>query len=448
MLYRKAEKIITEHLTGLSDKVLIVSGARQIGKSYLIRHVGQQVFKNFIEINLIEDSEHERIFEHVRSTEDFYLAVSSVAGDRMGDATDTLIFLDEIQQYPHLLTLLKFLREEGKYKYVASGSLLGLTLRQTTSVPIGSVYILQMYPLDFEEFLLANKVGEQVIDYVRLQFKHEKSLDEALHTRLLSLFKRYLLVGGMPDAVNTYLDTHNIVKVREVQRDIHQLYEIDASKYDDAHRLKIRRIYNLVPSYMENKKKRLIFSDIEEKKGGRSADYIDEIEYLISSGITLDVKAVTNPKFPLAESEQKNLIKLYLNDVGLLTYLLYRTNIAAVLEDRSSVNLGGVYESVVAMELAAHGQRLFYYDNRKAGEVDFLVDDFTNLSALPIEVKSGKDYTVHAAMSRLVSNEDYHIDKGYVLSNYREVSSKGSVTYMPVYYVMFITPHSPDALLF
>lgn len=438
MLYRKVEKSIYEHLAGDSDKVLVVTGARQIGKSFIIRHVGSRLFKNVVEINLIEDAEGAGIFRNVRTADDFYFALGIVAGGRLGDASDTLVFLDEIQQYPHLLTMLKFLRQEHRYRYVASGSLLGVTLRKTTSVPIGSIRILRMYPLDFEEFLIANGVGHEVITRVGQSFSRRESLDDAVHEKIMSLFKRYLLVGGMPDAVNVYLETRNIVKVREVQRDIHDLYAIDASKYDEEHRLKISRVYELVPSNMENKKKRLIYKDIENKKGKRADDYVEEVDYLVSSGIALEVKAISNPLFPLRESAQKNLLKLYLNDVGLLTAVLYRNNVNAVLNDENSVNLGSVYECVVATELVAHDNELFYYDNRMRGEVDYLIDDYNSLSVVPVEVKSGKDYKRHSAMSRLVSTTDYNIKGGYVLSNNRLVETDGKITYLPVYYVMFM----------
>lgn len=443
MLYRKVESTIYEHLASDSDKVLIVCGARQIGKSFIIRHVGNRLFKNFIEINLIEDFDGPKLFEKVRTTEDFYFALGIVAGEKLGSASDTLIFLDEIQKYPHLLTMLKFLREEARYKYVASGSLLGVTLKRSTSIPVGSVSILKMYPLDFEEFLIANGVGNDAIDAMRGRFIAGESLDEAVHERILSLFKRYLLVGGLPDAVNAYIETHNIVKVRDIQRDIHALYVLDAAQYDEEHHLKIERVYNLIPSNLENKKKRLVYKDIEDQKGRRASDYEDEIEYLISSGIALDVNAISNPSFPLAESMRKNLLKLYLNDVGLLTSVLYRNNVLAVLNDESGVNLGSVYECVVAAELAAHDNQLFYYDNRTHGEVDYLIDDYRTLSVVPLEVKSGKDYKRHSALSRFVATPDYKIKQGYVLSNNREVETDGKITYIPIYYCMFVTGNEP-----
>lgn len=444
MLYRKVQHIIYQHLSGNSDKVLVVSGARQIGKSFIIRYVGNQIFRNVVEINLIEDFDGPKIFENVRTTDDFYFALGIVAGAHLGDSNDTLIFLDEIQKYPHLLTMLKFLRQEGRYKYVASGSLLGVTLKRSTSIPIGSIVILKMYPLDFEEFLIANGIGKETIDSMRNLFQAKESLSEGVHEKILSLFKRYLLVGGLPDAVNAYLDTRNIVKVRAIQRDIHDLYIVDASQYDERHHLKIERIYNLVPSNLENKKKRIIYKDIEDKKGKRAEDYDEEMEYLISSGITLEVKAISNPIFPLAESEYKNLLKLYMNDVGLLTSLLFRNNVNAVLNDEASINLGSVYECVVATELAAHDNNLFYYDNRSRGEVDYLIDDFQSLSVVPIEVKSGKDYKRHSALSRFVSTPDYMIRQAYVLSNSRDVETDGKITYIPIYYTMFIAGNNMD----
>lgn len=444
MLYRKVQRIIYQHLSGNSDKVLVVSGARQIGKSFIIRYVGNQIFRNVVEINLIEDFDGPKIFENVRTTDDFYFALGIVAGAHLGDSSDTLIFLDEIQKYPHLLTMLKFLRQEGRYKYVASGSLLGVTLKRSTSIPIGSIVILKMYPLDFEEFLIANGIGKETIDSMRNLFQAKERLSEGVHEKILSLFKRYLLVGGLPDAVNAYLDTRNIVKVRAIQRDIHDLYIVDASQYDERHHLKIERIYNLVPSNLENKKKRIIYKDIEDKKGKRAEDYEEEMEYLISSGITLEVKAISNPIFPLAESEYKNLLKLYMNDVGLLTSLLFRNNVNAVLNDEASINLGSVYECVVATELAAHDNNLFYYDNRSRGEVDYLIDDFQSLSVVPIEVKSGKDYKRHSALSRFVSTPDYMIRQAYVLSNSRDVETDGKITYIPIYYIMFIAGNNMD----
>lgn len=437
MLYRKIESLIEEHLSSRTNKILLVDGARQVGKTYIIRHVGKKLFPGFIELNMVEDALGERLFANTRTVEDFYLQVSMLAGDKMKEKENTLIFIDEIQAYPHLLTLLKFLSQDGRFTFVASGSLLGVTLSQTTSIPMGSIRKVRMFPLDFEEFLYANGMSKITVSALRSKFEKLETLDEPLHNKMMDLFRKYLLVGGLPDAVNAYLAEKNIRTVRQIQEEIRDYYAADASKYDAERKLKIRRIYDLIPSNMESKKKRVVAQEIENKKGKRFSDYQDEFDYLISAGIALGVQAIATPVFPLIESSGKNLLKLYLNDVGILTGILYGNNIRAVLEDKKSVNLGAVYESVVASELVAHGYRLFYYDNRNKGEVDYLIDDYESLSAVPIEVKSGKGYTVHSALDHFVQNQDYHIQKAFVVSNERTVTQKGKITYIPIYYIMF-----------
>lgn len=446
MLKRKIQAYIEQYLKSNSNKMLVIDGARQIGKSFIIREVGSRLFPNFIEVNFAKDKNGPKVFAEANTVEKFYFQLSTIAGEKMREKANTLVFLDEIQAYPHMLTMVKFLKEDDRFTYIASGSQLGVTLRQTVSIPVGSLEIKHMYQLDFEEFLWANGFGETAISELRKRFENGESLDENLHVRMLDLFKRYLLIGGMPDAVNAYLDTRNIVAVRKIQEDIRHLYALDASQYDEEHKLKIMSVYNMVPSNMENKKKRLVYKSIEGSDK-RWKDYADEIDYLVGSGITLDVKAISSPSFPLVESASKNLIKLYLNDVGLLTDVLYQYNVSAVLNDELSVNLGSVYESVVASELRAHGHELFYYDNKAKGEVDYIVDDYESLSVLPIEVKSGKNYQIHHALNAFAANEDYKIKRGIVFSNEREVRSKGIITYLPIYYVMFLEYRVPERLL-
>ena len=440
MLYRKISADIEAHLRSGNDKILVIEGARQIGKSFIIREVGHRLYKNFIEINFAKDDETEGLFRDIHGMSEFYMTLSMVAGGKLGNKTDTLVFLDEIQHYPQYLTMLKFLREEARFTYIASGSMLGIALHNTVSIPVGSIIRKQMYQLDFEEWLIAEGWGKEALDHVRDCYNQKISLTEAQHENLLGEFKRYLLVGGMPDAVNTYLATHNIVRVREVQEAIRNLYKEDAAKYEkeSSKKLLVRRIYDMIVSQMENKKKRIVAKDIRDKKGDRFEWFAEEFEYLISSGIALDVHAISNPKYPLSESVHKNLLKLYLNDVGMLTGRLYEYNIAPVMKDERSINLGSVYESVVAQELKAHGHDLFYYDNAKKGEVDFLVNNVAGMTVLPIEVKSGKDFTSHKALDRFLSDKEYNIPSGIVLDNERKVYTKDNVTYMPIYFIMCI----------
>ena len=438
MLRRKIQQTLKEYFSTDRNKILIIDGARQVGKSYIVRHEGRAAFPNFVEINMIDDRDGSRVFADVKGTEDFYVRLSAVAGRRLGTKDNTLVFLDEIQAYPSMLTMLKFLCDEGRFTYVVSGSLLGVTMHKTLSIPGGRIQVEHMYPLDFEEFLWANGVGDELIESMRTKFKNGESHSDGLHRHMLELFKTFLLVGGLPQAVNTYLDSQNIYRVRKIHEEIFNLYKEDASQYSMQEKLQIRRIYDMIPSNMENRKKRLHFNDVEEKKGKAARDYEDDIEYLISAGVALEVRAIANPTFPLICSAKKNLLKLYLNDVGLLSYVLFRNNVTAIKDDQLSINLGSVYETVVATELLAHGHTLFYYDNKQKGEVDFLIDDYDSLTVLPIEVKSGKDYSTHRALDRFIANPDYRVQSALVLSNEGDSRTENATTYMPIYYIMFL----------
>ena len=446
MLYRKIASKIESFLKSEKKRMLVVSGARQVGKSYIIREVGMRLYSNFIEVNMEEDKQSNRLFENARTVEDFMIALSTIAGAKMKDSEKTLVFIDEIQAYSHLLTLAKFLVEDGRFTYIASGSQLGIALKTTQSIPIGSIELLSMYPLDFEEFLIANGVGELLINEMRRKFEAKEALNESLHMKVMDYFRKYLLVGGMPSAVNTYLSEHNMVSVRNIHRDISLLYKNDAAKYESEslRKLKIQRIYDMVPSNLEKVKKRIVAKDIELKKGKRMADYQDEFEYLISSGITLEVQAISKPSYPLVENSGKNLLKLYMSDIGLLTGILYHNDVLPIMNDKCGVNLGSVYENVVAQELKAHGFKLYYYDNKKNGEVDFLIDSVDLLSALPIEVKSGKDYYIHTALNNILKVDEYKITNGIVFSNEEKVYNNGNVIYMPIYYVMFLRSSAFD----
>ena len=449
MLYRKIAKTIEAHLTSKNDSIMLVYGARQVGKSFIIREVGKRLYKNFIEINMIEDFEGPSIFKNVTKVDDFLLRLSMIAGDKLGEHDDTLVFIDEIQQYPALITLLKFLRLDGRYTYIASGSLLGLQLNLVSSIPMGSIKLVQMYPMDFEEFLVANGVGKEAIDNQRCLFEKEISPEKETHLFFLDLFRKYLLTGGLPEAINEYLRSRNIHKIRAIQNETRSFYAMDAAKYDKENKLKVERLYNTIPSTMENKKKRLVIRSIEGKKGKTYSDYSSELAYVINAGISLEVNAISNPSYPLSETETKSLLKLYMNDPGILSSIFYGDNIMAILDDENSINLGAIYETAVACQLKANGFNLFYYDNKSKGEVDFLVDDVRTLSVIPIEVKSGRDYMIHSSLNSFSENKAYGIKKAYVLSNDGVVKKKGIITYIPIYWTMFINPQpfSEDELI-
>ena len=438
MFHRKIENKLFEYYSDPNAKIIVIDGARQIGKSFIVRETASKHFSNYIEINLKSDFEGDQIFSNVKKTKDFYLQVSALYGDKLNTIEDTIIFLDEIQVYPHLLTMLKDLKLENRYRFIASGSLLGVTL-QHTFIPMGSIEEVKMYPMDFEEFLYANKVGKDVIDYLKDCYKNLEEVSDGIHKIILEKFREYLITGGLPDSVTEFVINKNVFKTRENQSLTYTYYKDDASKYDKEHALKIRRIYDLMPSYMENKVKRIQFKQIENISDSNLLKYQDEFDYLLNSGCALGVKAISNPKFPLIESSSKNLIKLYFNDVGILSNILFKNNISAILNQDKGLNLGSIYETVSAMELIAHGHELYYFDSKKVGEVDFLINDYDNLSVLPIEIKSGKDKYEFRAIPKLVNKEgNYKLNKGYIITNQNICKMENDLYTFPIYMIMFV----------
>lgn len=438
MFKRKIESELYKYYEAKNNaKILIVYGARQIGKSYIIRETAKASFKNYAEIDLKDDFETEKRFANIKTTKDFYLLVGSMFAG-LNNSEDTIIFLDEIQYYPHLMTMLKPLCKENKYRYIVSGSLLGITLRHSF-IPMGSITEKRMFPMDFEEFLWANNYGKDVISYLKDCFSNLKSINESIHQITLRLFQDYLLSGGLPDAVIQYVNNRNVSEMRRVHSEIYGFYNDDCSKYDKEHKLKIKRIYNLLSSNMANKVKRIQFKKIEDKDDSNLEKYEDEFDYLFDSGISLPSRAVSNPVFPLTESRSKNLLKVYYNDVGILTNILYRNNIDAVLNKDKGINLGSVYETAAAMELIAHGHELYYFDSKKVGEVDFLINDYDNLFILPIEIKSGKNQTNFRAIPKLVDpNGNYKIPFGFVFGNKNIVKKENNLITLPIYLIMFL----------
>ena len=436
MFYRKIEKKLETYYNNKDAKILVIDGARQIGKSYIIRNTANIKFKNYIEINLKDDYDGDRLFENISSVDRFYIQLSALYGEKLGNNDDTIVFLDEIQVYPNLLSLLKPLKKENRFRYIASGSLLGITLKHTF-IPMGSIEEVKMYPMDFEEFLIASGYGKEAIDYLKNCFEKVESVEDGIHKLTMQRFKEYLICGGMPDSVKEFLLNKNVYKTRENQKQTYEYYKDDASKYDEEHNLKIRTIYDYLPSYMENKVKRIQFKNIDNVVNASLTKYENEFDYLISSGCALDARAVSNPVYPLMSSTSKNLIKLYYNDVGILSNILFKNNINAILNNDKGDKLGSVYETVCAMELKAHGHDLYYFDNKKIGEVDFLINDYDSISIKAIEVKSGKNQNNYRAIPKLV-NEPYSISKGIILGNKNIVNKEDKLITYPIYMIMFI----------
>lgn len=432
MISRKIEKELERFHTSGDKKALLITGARQVGKTYTIREFGEAHYKNVIEINFIENKKAVTLFENATGSEDILLRLSAIA-DKPLVPGETLIFLDEVQACKDIITAIKFLVEEGSYRYILSGSLLGIELKDIRSVPVGYMDVLTMYPMDFEEFALANGVSDRVLTMLRKCFEEKIPVDSIVHEKMMSLFNLYLIVGGMPAAVKKYIETNNLQEVLREQRSIINLYKMDISQYDPDHKLYIEEIFDLIPGELNSKNKRFILKNLNENF--KFSRYINSFIWLKDAGVALPTYCASEPRVPLKLSQSTNLFKLFLSDVGLLAAMYMDDIQLKILNHEKDINFGAIYENVAAQELRAHGFDLYYFNSKKQGELDFLVEDGGEV--LPIEIKSGKDYTKHAALSGVMANEDYAIPRAYVFQN-DNVSTNGKIVYYPIYMLMFV----------
>lgn len=431
MLFRKAYNYIKKWYDSNNKKALLIDGARQIGKTYLIREFLKENAMSYIEFNLYENNLVKEAFESISNAKELLIKISALATKPLIKG-ETIIFIDEVQAASDIVTKVKFLIEEGSYRYIFSGSLLGISYKNIDSLPVGYIDIFEMYPLDFEEFCLANKVSTDTINYLECQFKNMIPIDDTIHKQMIKLFNLYTIVGGFPEVVDKFTKTFNLQDVFYLHESIDKLYKLDISKYTKENSLLVKDIYSLIPSELNNQNKRFILKNLNEK--GRFYQYEDSFVWLLNSNIGLFVYNVDNPIYPLLASKDRKLFKLFLCDTGLLSHYLYSDNMVKILNNDVNVNYGSIYENVVAQELKCHNYNLFYYNSKKNGEVDFIIENGTEV--IPIEVKTGKDYKRHVALENLLNNQSYNINKAYTLCQ-DNIQCVNNRIYLPIYLIMF-----------
>lgn len=431
MLKRKAYERILAWKRSPSKRALLVTGARQIGKTYLVRAFAREHYANIIEVNFALEPHAKDIIKNPKSINDILLGLSLVADGTMEEGK-TLIFLDEIQEAPEVMTYIKGLVDRGGYDFILSGSLLGVELNNIRSNPVGYVSTLKMYPLDFEEFCWAAGVSPEIFDHVNACFSDNSPVSDSIHQRLLDLFRKYIVVGGMPDAVQTFVSSNNLAMVREVQESIKDWYRTDISKYcPDSEKLKAKEAFDLVPSELNNPNKRFVLKRMNEN--ARFRNYEEAFLWLTYANVALAAYNVDEPASPLLLSKSRNLFKLFYSDVGLLSASFSHGAALKMLLEESDANYGSAYENVVAQELVAHGFDLYYYNSKKFGELDFVVEDRDG-KVIPIEVKSGKGYKRHNALNNVLSTANYGLEEGVVFGA-ANVEREGKVRYLPIYMV-------------
>ena len=423
-----------------SKKALLVRGARQVGKTHLIRSVLGELKCDFLEINLIETPQAVSVLEQAHSADELILGLSTVTEHRLIRGK-SVIFIDEVQVCKEMVTKIKFLTEEGSFRYILSGSLLGVELTGLSSAPVGYLSILDMYPLDFEEFLQVSHIGGDIIEMLEDSFLRRIPVMDAVNEKLLTLFTRYLTVGGMPEAVSTFADTNSLQDVLTIHRDIRNLYRLDFTKYEaEDKRLLISNAYDLVPAELLKQNRRFIVTDIQ--KGLRFERIQSTFLWLYNAGVVIPAFNATEPRVPLRLNEKQSLFKLYLSDVGMLTSEYGMNTKRMLIGKDQNLNAGGIYENAIAQELLSKGHRIYYYNSNRQGELDFIVEYGGHV--MPIEVKSGKDYRIHSAINNCLKNPEYEIEEAFVFANCN-ISRNEKVTYLPVYMCMFLkTDAGPD----
>lgn len=432
MLYRKIETYMRAFFVREKKKALLITGARQVGKTYIIEKYGQENYQSFVKINFVENIAARDIFIGASDSKELLLRISAVADSPLISG-ETLIFFDEVQECKEIVTAIKFLVDEGSYRYILSGSLLGVDLKDIRSIPVGYMDIVEMFPLSFEEFAIANSVSPVVIDNLRMAFQTKGKVDEIVHAKMMELFHLYLIVGGMPEAVNKYLQTNNLFEVLQIQRAIVSLYKKDIAKYDPDNKLYLEDIFDLIPSELNAKNKRFIMKNLNEHF--KFSRYKNSFIWLKDAGVALPVFCVAEPKNPLLLSKSTNLFKLFLSDIGLLASMYGNGIQLKILKRDSDINFGAIYENAAAQELKAQGFLLYYFNGKKTGELDFVIE--SDGKVIPIEIKSGKKYKNHSALNNVLANKSFGIENAYVFHG-KNTESKGKITYYPIYMLMFV----------
>lgn len=426
-MHRKDSITVGEWLKN-SNKALLVTGARQIGKTWLIRdEIDKSDYTRF-EINFIDQPDMVQYLNTEMSAEEFLVKMKMIMPEQC-KPHETVVFFDEIQKCPEIVTKIKFLVEEGSFKYVMSGSLLGVELKGIASAPVGYLTVLRMYPMDFEEFMVANDVSGTTLEMLKEKYETCSPVDEFVHQKLLSLFFVYLIVGGMPDAVKTYVKTKDIREVDKVQRDIVALYREDFTQYElEDKKLKVKSIYDIIPAELNKQNKKFVFTMLnKELKFNR---YENSFLWLKDAGVALPVYNVDAPVIPLLASKSSNVFRLFSSDIGLLTSAYPAETKMELINKNGEVNNGAHFENAVAQQLKANGFEPYFCKKKNIGEMDFVIE--MNGKVVPIEVKSGKSYKAHKALDNFMKVPDYHLEKAYVFS-VGNVEKAGSVMYLPIY---------------
>lgn len=440
MIKRKMYKYLINWKQKKNKSALIIKGARQVGKSYLVREFGRNEYEGYIEINFLKNPLYKNIFKGDLSAEEIFKRLSAYIPNLKIIPFKTLLFLDEIQVCAEARTAVKFLVEDGSVDVISSGSLLGLSyledddknVTEPTSLPVGYEEQITMYSLDFEEFLWAKGYNDDAIAYLKDFYISNKEVPKELNDKYLELFREFMIVGGMPEVVQTFIDTNNFQEASKIQGKILADYQDDISKHAKGQeKIKVRQCYDSIPKQLAKEYKKFQYSVVE--KGKTSKKYGGSIKWLCDSSLVNKCSNVNEAYIPLLAYEMDDQFKLYLNDTGLLLYLYGPETKLAILNNTLKGNAkGGIYENIISESLLKRGYKLYYYKTQNSSmEIEFVIEK--NGEVIPIEVKAGNDST--PSLNSFINK--YHPKVSYKFVNGNVGFLDGKKT-LPHYMVMFI----------
>jgi len=443
MIKRKIEEKLHSFFKRGKHSALLVDGARQVGKTFIIEEFGRRNYDSIVKLDFVQSKQARSIFENVEDEKEIITRLTAFSKQPMIPGR-TLVFFDEVQKCPEAVTYVKYLVQDGRFDYVLSGFLLGIELKNVRSIPVGYMDEIKMYPLDFEEFVAANGEMPELLEAARKSWESRRPMAKVFHDRLMRLFRLYLVVGGMPEAVQTYLDTNDIRSVVSVQKKILLNYRKDISQYDEKNSLRIKAVFDRIAPELNDKNKRFYSGSVGE--GCRYERLEDAFVWLTEAGVALPSYCVEEAKAPLLLARKPRFFKLFMNDVGLLSAMYMNDIQLQILNGETNINFGSVFENFVAQELVAHGYSPNYYNSAKHGEVDFVVE--RGGGVLPVEVKCGKHYERHHALNHLIADKDCRVSDAIVFDGYA-FKAKGVVSYLPIYMAMFLSPPQlPDKMIY
>ena len=452
MLKRKIETYLADWKKSENKKPLVIKGIRQCGKTYIVRKFAKENYESVIYMNFILEPDKKSAFAGNIDVDTIILNLSALIPGSRFIKGKTCIILDEIQECKEARTALKSFHIDGRFDVIATGSLLGVKgyggiknkkeEEGQDSVPVGYETMIDMYPLDFEEFLWANGIGDTVIDSVKSCFKNETVVPEGIHKAMMELLYRYVIVGGLPEVVNCFLETKNIELIYKVQRNLIAEYEEDMVKYaDDADKPHIRECFESIPKQLAKENKKFQYSIV--RKGGRASQYIGSIQWLEDAGIVKRCYNTQITQLPLEGNSVKDCFKVYVTDIGILMAMLDYGTQADILKGNLLGYNGAIFENLMADFLSKSGQKLYYFHKDSGLELDFLVRFNGECVVIEVKSKTGKS----KSMTTVLKNKDvYHVNNAIKLGQYN-VGRNGEVLTIPLYMGFLVDDKISDIII-